>query len=457
MRILMVTPYPPVRDGIAAYAVQEVARLRREGDDVEVLSPGPSAAHHHLDLHSRRGPLALAKRMRAYDRVIVQFHPDVFYPLHSTTAGHVTSSVMLAMAFRLAGDVEVRVHEADYGVRRIAPRALGMRLMWRQVRRVTVHTTAERTSFVRTFGKGRANVEVADHGSSFRARTTLGRAGARERLNLPADDFIFLAIGFIQPHKGFDRAIRAFARVAGSGCRLEVVGSVRAEEPEHLDHLDHLRRLAWGTPGASLREGYVSDEHFDLWLVAADVVLLPYRHIWSSGVVERAAMFGRTVIATRVGGLESQARPGTILVDDDDELEAAMRTALGARSIPVPIDDPWPPMGADRADVMAAIRSRAAAARREEAARTGLVPTVAPERRDGAVATSSPLLGVPFLRLELDPVGPRGRRLAKRLARRLTAWQVDPIVAQVNQLHRAALGAIDQGAADGDGAGRRRG
>ena len=79
MRILMVTPYPPARDGLANYAVQEVKRLRAEGHDVEVLSPGPSAAHHHLDLRGPRGALALGKRLRAYDRVIVQYHPAPFF------------------------------------------------------------------------------------------------------------------------------------------------------------------------------------------------------------------------------------------------------------------------------------------------------------------------------------------------------------------------------------------
>ena len=44
MRTLVVSPYPPARDGIAAYALQQVRALRRAGDDVEVLSPGPSAA-----------------------------------------------------------------------------------------------------------------------------------------------------------------------------------------------------------------------------------------------------------------------------------------------------------------------------------------------------------------------------------------------------------------------------
>ena len=446
MRILMVTPYPPVRDGIAAYAVQEVARLRREGHDVEVLSPGPSAAHHHLDLVGRRGPLALAKRLGDYDRVIVQFHPDVFYPVPSTAARHVATSLALAAAFRRAGDVEVRVHEADYSLSPRSPRALGMGVLWRQVRRLTVHTEAERRSLARTFGLDPARIAVADHGSSFLPRTVVDQASARRRLGLPEGDFIFLAIGFLQPHKGFDRAIRAFAGAGAGGSRLEVVGSVRVEDPEYLDHLDELRRLASATPEVELREGFVSDELFDVWLVASDVVVLPYRHIWSSGVVERAAMFDRTVIASRVGGLESQSRPGTVLVGDDDELVAAMRVAVGARAVPATPEAAWPAGRASRQEVMAAIRDRAALARASAPptggpgsgfSSTGTVASASVSSGPGAALRRIPPLGLPVAS------GPAGRRVGKRLSRRLTAWQVDPIVIQVNRLHRAAADAVD--------------
>jgi glycosyltransferase involved in cell wall biosynthesis len=443
VRILMVTPYPPVRDGIATYAVQEVARLRRDGHDVEVLSPGPSAAHHHLALASRRGPMALAKRLRTYDRVIVQFHPDVFYPVPSTRARHVATSMALAAAFRLAGDVEVRVHEADYSSGPRSLRSLGMGVLWRQVSLVTVHTEVERASFARTFGLDPERISVADHGSNFLPRTDVDQAAARRRLDLPADEFLFLAIGFIQPHKGFDRAVRAFGRAGGHGSRLEVVGSVRVEEPEYLDHMDLLRRLVAVTPGANLREGFVSDELFDVWLVAADVVVLPYRHIWSSGVVERAAMFGRTVIASRVGGLESQTRPGTILVGDDDELVAAMRMALSSRALPAALEAAWPPPGASRAEVAAAIRERASAVRATQpttgAALLEPVPSLA------GSGGADPTLGLRRLRpLGLAvPTGPPMRRLVKRLSRRLTAWQVDPLVGQVNRLHAATTEALE--------------
>ncbi|HMS88746.1 MAG TPA: hypothetical protein PKE56_09905, partial [Acidimicrobiales bacterium] len=73
------SPYPPVRDGIGTFAVQQVQALRRAGHHVEVCSPEPSAAHHHLDLHGPRGAVALRRLMAGFDLGGVQVHPDLLY------------------------------------------------------------------------------------------------------------------------------------------------------------------------------------------------------------------------------------------------------------------------------------------------------------------------------------------------------------------------------------------
>lgn len=55
MKVLVVSPYPPRRDGIGSYAVQQVRALLRAGHHVEVCSPEPSAAHHHASLKGPKG------------------------------------------------------------------------------------------------------------------------------------------------------------------------------------------------------------------------------------------------------------------------------------------------------------------------------------------------------------------------------------------------------------------
>lgn len=445
----MVTPYLPTRDGIATYAAQEVRRLVEEGHDVEVLSPGPSAAHHHLALRGWRGPLALAKRTRRYDRVIVQFQPDVFYPqpLAPRVRDAVTLGLMLAWSLT---HVEVRIHEVNYTWgNEPGPSGLLFRMLWRAPRRIVVHTEEERRELCETMKLPLARVDVIQHGRNFVPRTTLDRNAARERLGIPADQFSFLTIGFIQPHKGFDRAVRAFgtAGLGENGCRLDVVGSVRVEERDFVVYRDELRAMVSETKGAHLHEGYVSDEMFDMWLVAADVVVLPYRFIFSSGVLERAALYERRVIATRVGGLEDQAGPLVTVVEDDAALARAMAKASGvgadASRRSAHAAEPWPVNGdgpIDRIRLQEEIRLRAEAGRlRHRHVPVGSSWTPSAEPREDKN---------PLRRIEpLERPNPASLRLSsylvRRAVRKLTSWEVDPVVDQLNAVHEAAARAVD--------------
>ena len=444
MRILMVSPYPPIRDGIAAYAVQSVAALRRQGHEVEVLSPGPSAAHHHLDLHGPRGPLVLARRVRGYDRVIIQFHPDIFYPVPATPVRHAMVSLALLAAVRAARRTEVVVHEIDYSLgRRRGPDGVAARRLWRRVQSIQLHTEVERRNMIEAFGVRPERATVTAHGAHFVRRTTMTRDEARRSLGIPADELAFLAIGFIQPHKQFDLAVRAFDGLGGRGCSLHVVGSVRVDEPQHLAYLAELQALIEATPGARLHNQYVSDEQFDRWLVASDVVVLPYRNIWSSGVLERAVLYDRRVIATAVGGLSHQAaaRPGVTLVDDAG-LAAAMWRARGQAGLgPDPVEAAWP-TGDER------LRERVQEQVVARATRRRGLPVRTQNGRAGAAAGRSSL---PLRRL--PPLGPPpatstrpGVSLLKRLVRRATGWQVDPLVAQVNALREVTIQALERNA-----------
>ena len=355
----MVSPYPPTRDGLANYAVQEVKLLRAEGHDVEVLSPGPSAAHHHLELRGVRGALALAKRVRGYDRVIVQFHPAMFFPEPSTSPERAAIYGTLAVAWRAASDIELRVHEFPHeGAAGSRIEATAARAMWQAVDHISVHTEVERQLLASAYGLSAARIAVVDPGASFERRTELTQEEARVRLGLEPDGFVFLSIGFLQPHKGFDRAVRAFGDLGERGCRLEIVGSLRVDAPEYVVYLEDLRELVDETNGVTLHEEYVSDAEFDVWIVAADALVLPYRLIWSSSVCERASLYQRPLIASRVGGLEDQTPADAIMVDSDRDLAEAMQRVAGLEPIAVPAG-PWP--GADRDAVMREIRSRAGA------------------------------------------------------------------------------------------------
>jgi glycosyltransferase involved in cell wall biosynthesis len=457
VKILMVSPYPPTRDGIGAYAVQAVARLRRDGHEVEVLSPGPSAAHHHLALRGPRGALALAKRVRKYDKVIVQYHPDVFYTVPSKPSQWAMESMALFLTFLAARVVEVRLHEIDYNRGRgLGPYAFFNRLPWRAVSAIYVHTEKEREEFAAAYRVPENRVVVTDHGSDFQRYTRLRKSEARASLGLSEDEFVFLNIGFIQPHKGFDRSIRALARMrAGPSVRLDVVGSVRVPEPAFLDHLEQLKSMSAATPGANLHEGFVTDELFDRWIVASDTVVLPYRSIWSSGVLERALLYERPVITTDVGGLDQQTRDRDLVtvVRDDAELLRAMGDAIGLHDPGAVWGDSsgsWAAPGGGtrtRDEIQSEIRRRAAVLRgAPSSAALGGYGTTSPSRANETA--SAPVRNVHPLGIP-KPLSRRlgarlGAKTMKRVAWKMTAWEIEPIIHQVNSLREAAIKAIER-------------
>jgi len=245
--------------------------------------------------------------------------------------------------------------------------------------------------------------------------------------------------------------VHAFGCLDAPLARLDVVGSVRVEDDDYMDYADELRALVDATAGAALHEGFVSDERFDEWLVAADCLVLPYRTIWSSGVLERARLFGTPVIATRVGGLAAQATEGATLVDDDAGLVDAMAAAVEGRGTRPVESGPWRPIAGsgpiDRASIQAELRARAgrpASGRPVAAARTRTSRTARPRN------TRSSLQALEPFALPAPRSASRSGGTVKRLVHKLTYWQLAPLVQHVNRLHRAAAHDVaeDGGRAD---------
>jgi glycosyltransferase involved in cell wall biosynthesis len=451
MRILMVSPYPPQRDGIANYAAQAVASLMRQGHEVVVLSPQPSAAHLHLDFMSGpRAWAAMARRVQGFDKLVIQWHPAFFYRSGSVT-DRSAIDVAMAAVFRLVPEVEIWVHEYEYAeVTRSATRRRAARLAFSQVDRLVFHSERERELFLEAVPMPLGRTVVEEHGQAFRRRTSMTREQARASLDIADDAYVYLCIGFIQRHKGFDRAVRAFASLDAPNARLDIVGSTRLDEPEFLTYLSELEWLTDQDERTRLHTGYVSDELFDRWILASDLVVLPYREIWSSGVLERAALFDRPVVASRVGGLEQQAGSrDVVFVDDDAGLVDAMARAAGVRVRSAADTATGALEGRSWEDLQNTVVERAALAR-GSARRVAQAPVagaasreVEPVDRASAMVRRLP----PYVVPPATSTRP-GAPLVKRLIQRLTMWEISPLASRVDHLQAATANSLEVVAAE---------
>jgi glycosyltransferase involved in cell wall biosynthesis len=324
VKVLVVSSYPPRHCGIGAYARDQVTELRLAGEVVTVLSPPDGDGDVRVPFGAGRPFVTAARMGGGFDRIVVHFQPALYYRPRAPLSKIGTSLGLLWLVLRRRR-TEVLVHEVDTPIRWRPDYVL---LSWalRFAPVLSFHTEAERAAAARAYGlpvRGR----VVEH----RVLPVAGparpsREEARRRLGIEGPAPVFVSLGFLQPSKGFDRAVEAFA--AAGGGSLFVVGSIRDATAENLAWTQTLRRRCHDVPGAALVERYLTDQEFDLWVAAADLLVLPYRRSWSSGVLARAHAMGTPAVVTAVGGLSEQAGPADMVVPGDAALAEALRAAV---------------------------------------------------------------------------------------------------------------------------------
>jgi glycosyltransferase involved in cell wall biosynthesis len=335
-RVVVVSRFPPARDGIARYAGQ-LNDVLSTGRELLRLGVPFGGGDRTRALWGGLRPLRIVVHARGFDEVLVHYHPHYF--VRGAFLNRLMSYVALAVVARLRRTTWI-VHEPDdvlpveVGRRGLAQFAIEERVrraLWAGADTLVFHSEWEQRRFDQRFPPGRKDRRelVVTHGSFFTAEATLARPEARRRLNLPADGVVLLCIGFISPHKEYERVIDALDVAAREEVELHIVGTPIRPMPDVERHVEELRRLAAERPRVHLHEQFVSDEDFDCWVRAADAVLTPYRESSSSGVMARAQLLGTTVITSAAGGMAEQAGPADLSFATQEELVEAIRTVAG--------------------------------------------------------------------------------------------------------------------------------
>jgi len=154
-------------------------------------------------------------------------------------------------------------------------------------------------------------------------------AEARRDLALPPDARVVLFFGSVRPYKNVTELIAAFHGVADERWRLVVAG-----QPAGVDDAAALRGQAAGDGRIRLDLGFVPAERVQVYLRAADLVVLPYREVLNSGSALLALSFDRPVLVPERGAMaELAATAGEAWVRtyrdtlDAETLRAAMAWA----------------------------------------------------------------------------------------------------------------------------------
>lgn len=328
-RLLVVSRFPPAQDGIARYAGQ-LDLVLREGRELVELGIPFGGGDRVRALWGGMRPLRIILHAGRAREVLVHYHPHYF--IRGRWGNRLLSYAALAIVARTLRTAWI-VHEPDdprpdeigrRGRLQFAVEERLRRAFWAGADALVFHSETERAAFTRRF-PGRRAERVHAHGAFFVPETRESRGEARAALGVAADRKLVLLIGFLSPHKGYERAIAAFSEANLDDADLHIVGSPIRPTPEVERHVAELREHAARTPRLFLHERFVSDEDFDRWVRAADVLLTPYHSAASSGVMARAQMLGTPVITSAAGGLAEQAGPADRAFGTQAELVAALR------------------------------------------------------------------------------------------------------------------------------------
>ena len=169
----------------------------------------------------------------------------------------------------------------------------------KRIDRIIVHSDYAKESLEKYFKQFPANhIHKVPHGDSdFLYSANCSMNEAREKLKLPTNTQLILFFGQIKKVKGLDVLLKAFAllRKQKQNVQLVIAGpTYKVEEEDFLNIICENKMEA----DCILVLEYIANEMIPYYFRAADIVALPYRKIYSSGVLIRSLDYGAAIVAS---------------------------------------------------------------------------------------------------------------------------------------------------------------
>jgi len=167
-----------------------------------------------------------------------------------------------------------------------------------------VHTDLSRKQLINEFGIDEKKISVISIGLNEEVPITgLTKKKARKMLNYEENDNVVLFFGKLDEYKGLDTLIESMNIERGKKIKLQVVGWWANHE--YKLKIEKMIANSMQRDNIRLNIEYISNDEVEKYFVCADVIALPYRKIYQTGVLFLSLRFGIPVVATKVGALEN--------------------------------------------------------------------------------------------------------------------------------------------------------
>lgn len=224
---------------------------------------------------------------------------------------------LLMLYYRLLGKrIVLTAHNVNAGRRDSKDTPLNrltLRIQYWLADHIFVHSEEMKLELIEEFGVLGSRVTVIPFGiNNSVPNTPLTPIEAKQRLDIRDGKRTILFFGNIASYKGLEYLVTAFQQILArrDDYRLIIAGRPRNRESywtavrEKIGEDVKRGRIL-------LRAEFIPDEEIEIYFKAADVLVLPYRHIYQSGVLFLGYSFGLPALVADVGSLGDEIVEGS--------------------------------------------------------------------------------------------------------------------------------------------------
>ena len=223
---------------------------------------------------------------------------------------------LLMLYYKLLGkSIVLTVHNVNACIRDSKDTAfnrLTLRFQYHCAEHIFVHSEQMKADLIADFAVPSAQVTVIPFGiNNAIPITQINRTDARGRLGIPNEKKTILFFGNIAPYKGLEYLVAALRQLWDKQKDYQLIIAGRPKNCErYWKELRQLIQEDVQNGRVLLKEEYIPDDDTETYFKAADVLALPYRFVYQSGVLFLGYSFGLPVLAAGVGPLKEEIVEG---------------------------------------------------------------------------------------------------------------------------------------------------
>jgi glycosyltransferase involved in cell wall biosynthesis len=242
-------------------------------------------------------------------------NPKLIHILWNSKLEYFDRTLLMIYCKLLRKKILLTAHNVNRGKRDSSDSLLNrltLRIQYGLADQIFVHTHKMRSELLDNFGVQPEVVATIPFGINIAVPNTfLTPTAAKSKLGIQSCEKTMLFFGRIAPYKGLEFLLTAFQGISSnqSNYRLIIAGEPMKGYEEYTNKIRQVVSQTENHDRIISKLEFIPDEDTELYFKAADVLVLPYKDIFQSGVLFLGYSFGLPSIAADVGSFRDDIVP----------------------------------------------------------------------------------------------------------------------------------------------------